>query len=143
MSVIQLTEKSELSQDGRIYEAFNFFHEKLKEPIKTLQDSELAINFAKLTSVILERLFFVNITSGELDNPYLIFESLNSKGQELTQADLVRNYIFTQLRPNEREEIYRSTWFPLQEKFMSNLKQEEASKQLTTALWFYLECCNK
>ena len=49
-------------------------------------------------------------TSEERDNAYLIFESLNNKGEELTQADLVRNYIFMKLPSENREEVYQKKW---------------------------------
>lgn len=80
----------------------------------------------------------VNITSDDKDNPYLIFESLNNKGQELTQADLVRNYIFMQLPPDRQEDLYREEWLPLQEQFKNNACQKGYVEQLTNAFWFHL-----
>jgi hypothetical protein len=80
----------------------------------------------------------VNITSDEQDNPYLIFESLNNKGQELTQADLVRNYIFMQLPKDEQEEIYQQQWQPLQQQFAAYGNKQEYSEEMTNAFWFYL-----
>lgn len=43
--------------------------------------------------LILERLSLVSITLNDDDDPYLVFESLNAKGMQLTAADLIRNYI--------------------------------------------------
>ena len=48
---------------------------------------------AALLTVLRERAVAVSITLSESDDPYLIFESLNHKGQPLTQADLVRNLV--------------------------------------------------
>jgi len=53
----------------------------------------------------------------ERDNPQLIFESLNSTGLELTQADLVRNYILMGLEKNEQETLYSDYWFPMEKNF--------------------------
>ncbi|MHC5599740.1 MAG: DUF262 domain-containing protein [Nostoc sp.] len=123
------------SQSGAIYEAYKFFDGKLKKPFA---DEDILLDFAKFKNIILERLVLVNITSDNNDNPYLIFESLNNKGEELTQADLVRNYIFMKLPSEERDEVYNSEWLPLQESFKSNMKQKEYADELTKAFWFYL-----
>jgi uncharacterized protein with ParB-like and HNH nuclease domain len=40
------------------------------------------------------------------DNPQLIFESMNSTGLELSQADLIRNYILMGLEPKLQTELY-------------------------------------
>ncbi|BBD54015.1 DUF262 domain-containing protein [Planktothrix agardhii] len=132
-------DKNEVKKEGegRINEAYKFFQKRLKEPIL---EEEIALDLAKFKTVILERLLLVNITSDEQDNPYLIFESLNYKGQELSQADLVRNYIFMRLPHERREEIYRNKWLPLQEEFKANMRQKEKeyADELTTAFWFYL-----
>lgn len=53
------------------------------------------------------------------DNPQLIFESLNSTGLELIQADLVRNYVLMGLEPAERERLYTAYWRPMEERFGS------------------------
>lgn len=45
----------------------------------------------------------------ERDNPQLIFESMNSTGKELTQADLIRNYILMGLEPNIQTKIYKNS----------------------------------
>lgn len=80
----------------------------------------------------------MNITTDDNDNPYLIFESLNNKGEALTQADLVRNYIFMKLPIEERDEIYNNQWLPLQEKFKKNANHKDYAGELTKAFWFYL-----
>ncbi|MFS0515043.1 DUF262 domain-containing protein [Nostoc sp. UIC 10607] len=127
--------RSKESQSGAIYEAYKFFDGKLKKPFA---DEDILLDFAKFKNIILERLVLVNITSDNNDNPYLIFESLNNKGEELTQADLVRNYIFMKLPSEERDEVYNSEWLPLQESFKLNMKQKEYADELTKAFWFYL-----
>ncbi|NBD25638.1 GmrSD restriction endonuclease domain-containing protein [Paenibacillus glycinis] len=51
------------------------------------------------------------------DNPQLIFESLNSTGLDLTQADLIRNYVLMKLEPKEQNEIYMDYWYPMEKNF--------------------------
>jgi uncharacterized protein with ParB-like and HNH nuclease domain len=129
------TKKEGQTKKGQIYESYKFFKKQLKKPNK---DEDFTLDIAKFKGVILERLILVNITSDDKDNPYLIFESLNYKGQELTQADLVRNYIFMQLPRERREEIYKNTWLPLQDKFKANMAPKQYAGELTTAFGFYL-----
>lgn len=51
------------------------------------------------------------------DNPQLIFESMNSTGLELSQADLIRNYILMSLEPKLQAELYQSYWRPMEKAF--------------------------
>jgi uncharacterized protein with ParB-like and HNH nuclease domain len=48
------------------------------------------------------------------DNPQLIFESLNSTGKELSQADLIRNYILMGLEPQLQTDLYEHYWRPME-----------------------------
>jgi uncharacterized protein with ParB-like and HNH nuclease domain len=134
-SIVTATKEKEMKKEGMIYQCYNFFKGKLKKPH---QEEGLALDLAKFKTVILERLILVNITSDEQDNPYLIFESLNYKGEELTQADLVRNYIFMKLPRQKREEIYQNKWLRLENQFKANVAPKEYASELTTAFWFYL-----
>lgn len=51
------------------------------------------------------------------DNPQLIFESMNSTGLELSQADLIRNYILMGLEPKLQTELYKNYWRPMEKGF--------------------------
>ena len=51
------------------------------------------------------------------DNPQLIFESMNSTGLELSQADLIRNYILMGLEPTLQTELYKTYWRPMERAF--------------------------
>lgn len=132
--IIQDKEK-EIKEKSRIYEAYNYFKKRLKKPDP---DENIEIDCVKFKTVVLESLILVNITSDDKDNPYLIFESLNNKGEELTQADLVRNYIFMRLPRDQQEKVYADMWLPLQEQFKINAKQNNYTEELTKALWYYL-----
>lgn len=51
------------------------------------------------------------------DNPQLIFESMNSTGKELSQADLIRNYILMGLEPILQTRLYEDYWRPIEVDF--------------------------
>jgi uncharacterized protein with ParB-like and HNH nuclease domain/alkylated DNA nucleotide flippase Atl1 len=68
----------------------------------------------QLERAIVSGLAVVAVSAGMGDNAYRIFESLNNTGLKLTQADLLRNYLFMRL-PKRGETVYQSRWLPLQE----------------------------
>ena len=51
------------------------------------------------------------------DNPQLIFESMNSTGKELSQADLIRNFILMGLEPVLQTRLYEQFWRPMEVDF--------------------------
>ncbi|MDJ0647318.1 MAG: DUF262 domain-containing protein [Xenococcaceae cyanobacterium MO_188.B19] len=59
----------------------------------------------------LSKLMFVEISlDRKKDDPQRIFESLNSTGLDLSQADLIRNYILMDLNRNDQNKIYQNYW---------------------------------
>jgi hypothetical protein len=58
----------------------------------------------------------VCLTRGQ-DDPQMIFESLNSTGLDLTQADLIRNFVLMRLDEEEQTELYANFWQPLELSF--------------------------
>src|SRR6185503_13905799 len=55
----------------------------------------------------------IKLKRGE-DNPQLIFESMNSTGKKLSQADLIRNYILMGLEPEVQTRLYENFWRPME-----------------------------
>lgn len=98
--------------------------------------SKIIENFAYFRSAItpenfetvqrgLSKLIFVDIAlDRQKDNPQRIFESLNSTGLELSQADLIRNYILMGLSRTNQEKIYKNYW----EVIEKNAKDEILNK---------------
>lgn len=66
----------------------------------------------------LAKLVVVDIAlSRDQDNPQLIFESMNSTGRELSQADLIRNFILMGLKPTLQTRLYEQFWRPMEVAF--------------------------
>jgi uncharacterized protein with ParB-like and HNH nuclease domain/predicted transport protein len=66
----------------------------------------------------LAKLIVVDISlNRDQDNPQLIFESMNSTGRELTQADLIRNFILMGLEPKQQTQLYQAYWRPMEVAF--------------------------
>ena len=55
--------------------------------------------------------------SRDQDNPQLIFESMNSTGRALSQADLIRNFILMGLDTPQQTRLYGDHWRPMEVAF--------------------------
>ncbi len=66
----------------------------------------------------LAKLIIVDVSlNRDQDNPQLIFESMNSTGRELSQADLIRNFILMGLEPVHQTKLYDDHWRPMEVAF--------------------------
>jgi len=89
----------EFTAFSKVIENFNYFKERITE-----ENFESVLNG-------LSKLMFVEISlDREKDAPQRIFESLNSTGLELSQADLIRNYILMGLNRRDQNKIYNNYW---------------------------------
>lgn len=102
-------------ESTRIKENFELFQEFLKK-IDDLDIIHKGIRKLKIVDVALDL---------KHDDPQLIFESLNSTGLKLSQADLIRNFLLMKLNPSQQEKIYKNYWHPVEKKFSSNLKNSK------------------
>ena len=92
----------------RVEENFRFFKDKLASV-----SSEITAVCKGLAKIII-----VDISlNRDQDNPQLIFESLNSTGRELSQADLIRNFILMGLEPQIQTKLYEQYWRPMEVDF--------------------------
>ena len=92
----------------RIVENFKFFTDRIKESKGEIE--AICRGLAKLVIVDIS-------LSRDHDNPQLIFESLNSTGRELSQADLIRNFILMGLEPQLQTRLYEQYWRPMEVDF--------------------------
>ncbi|MGC5629770.1 GmrSD restriction endonuclease domain-containing protein [Georgenia sp. Z1344] len=66
-----------------------------------------------IENAVLAGLSLVSVTAQQGDNVHRIFESLNNTGLQLTQADLLKNYLFMRLG-DSGDSVYQSVWLPLE-----------------------------
>lgn len=107
-----------IDSDHMLFEVYNFFRDKFA------QHKNIA-ELIEYRDALLARFLVVDIYLEKDDDPYLIFESLNGTGEPLTQADLVRNYLFMRLNPNDQvlqERYYNKFWYPMQQELQDNLE---------------------
>ncbi|GAA7531318.1 hypothetical protein JP0014_09330 [Helicobacter pylori] len=97
---------------------------KIVENFKLLEEW-ISKNTNQLETIFkgLDKLMIVEIALEKgKDDPQLIFESMNSKGIELTQTDLIRNYILMGLEPEKQKIFYKKYWRAMEEDFKQNKK---------------------
>lgn len=109
--LISLVEEKPMAEGtrSRLIENYNFFANKLTD--KEIQPAEVYESIGKLQ--------IVNITLDRaVDDAQAIFESLNSTGKELSESDLIRNYVLMGLEPSEQTYVYEHLWRPMEQLFI-------------------------
>ena len=90
----------------RILENFQFFTEKIAA-------ADLDVIYTGI-----QKLMIVDVRLQQgIDNPQMIFESMNSTGKALTQADLIRNFVLMGLPHEEQTNLYDEYWRPMETLF--------------------------
>lgn len=66
----------------------------------------------------LKKLVIVDVSlSRGKDDPQLVFETMNSTGKKLSQADLIRNFVLMDVLPSEQSALYERYWLPMEQRF--------------------------
>ncbi len=109
--LIDLVERKPIdaNQRSRILDNYSYFAGKIAD--KELSAAEIYESIGKLQ--------IVNITLDRaVDDAQSIFESLNSTGKELSESDLIRNYVLMGLEPSEQTYVYEHLWRPMEQLFI-------------------------
>lgn len=94
-----------VNEVSKIINNYNYFSCQIEK--MTLAPAEVYESIGKLQ--------IVNITlDRSVDNAQAIFESLNSTGKELSESDLIRNYVLMGLDNGEQTYVYEHLWRPLE-----------------------------
>lgn len=94
---------SEISEFSRVVENYKYFYENLTE------------DKIELANKGFQKLVFIEIAlEKSKDDPQKIFQSLNSTGLDLSQADLIRNYILMKLDYKAQLKIYEKYWIDIE-----------------------------
>lgn len=109
-------EELEDYQDRNIVKNYKFF----KEIISNYSNEEIEYLLAGLDKII-----YVDIAlEKDKDDPQKIFESLNSTGLDLSQGDLIRNYILMDLEREKQNLVYKNLWLPIENNCKISLGNE-------------------
>ena len=105
--LISLVESKPIADGTKSKLLYNYRYFVDKIAAKELLPAEIYESIGKLQ--------IVNITLDRtMDDAQAIFESLNSTGKELSESDLIRNYVLMGLEPTEQTYVYEHMWRPME-----------------------------
>ena len=91
-------------KESNVTRNYDFFYDKVIRSGLTIDELFETI----------KKLEVINIRLDVADDPQLIFESLNSTGLDLSEADKIRNYLLMSLSPTEQDYLYNRFWNPIE-----------------------------
>lgn len=82
-----------IDSDKLLFDAYQYFQKQINDFFKTETSGEIIASFLRTT--VGKLLKFIQITVVDELNAYTVFETLNSRGVDLTSTDLLKNYLFS------------------------------------------------
>lgn len=98
-----LNEKKLGDSDKLLWNAYNFFLEKISQHFNGIENGEQMANF--LNKQVAEKLKFIQIVVENELSAYTVFETLNYRGERLTVSDLLKNFLFSLATKTDLEHI--------------------------------------
>ncbi len=109
-TLIDLVDNKPITEgtSSRLLINYEFFRGKINSMVLTPVQIYESIGKLQIANITLDR---------NKDDPQAIFESLNSTGKELSESDLIRNYVLMGLEPEEQKQVYDYSWYPMEQLF--------------------------
>lgn len=76
-----------------LWECYQFFKGKVQGKFSTRKQGEQVASF--VSEIVTERLVFISVRVQDQLSAYTVFETLNARGLELTETDLLKNYLLS------------------------------------------------
>lgn len=105
--------KAAVNSSAKVTENYQFFRDQL-----SAVDPTVVFNGLKKLVIV-----DVSLTRGQ-DDPQMIFESLNSTGLDLSQSDLIRNFVLMRLDDELQIKFYEEYWRPMEHAFGARFSTE-------------------
>lgn len=106
-SFIELFESDNINSINNLSINYSYFYNRILKQEININDLYEAIKSLTIVEIELKL---------SEDNPQLIFDSLNSTGVSLTQADKIRNYIFIGKDDKKQKELYRNYYIHIEKR---------------------------
>lgn len=107
VSYKQLIDNNDNSSNSNVCRNYKIFKELLENSHYSAEQIYSALYKIELVTIKLEK-------DKKSENPQLIFESLNSTGLSLTQADLIRNYLLMNSEYEKQTVLYKNFWLKIE-----------------------------
>ena len=106
-------EFSDAEKKSKLYSAYDCFKKEIEASNIEVSKLYTAIFNLQVVQIILDN-----------EQPQQIFESLNSTGKDLTETELIRNYLLMDLDSDFQEILYKEYWLPM-ERLLKNSETVE------------------
>ena len=130
-TLINLVEGVDIKEpfSRRIIDNFRFFEDQIKKEGIDMPTLYTGIKKLLMVDISLDR---------NLDNPQRIFESMNSTGLDLSQADLIRNYVLMGRELKDQVKLYNDYWYPMEQSFGQEISNDKYSDLFNRFMRDYL-----
>lgn len=113
--------KRKLQPRPRMVEAYIYFSNSIEQFLAEDADVNVGVDdlIEALYQALRQDLQVVSIELESQDDPQLIFETLNARGEPLLASDLLRNYLFRRAEQNDEDQdaLYESFWADFESEF--------------------------
>ena len=123
-AIVELPEKRisfpELNRNnfGKVY---NYYKSNIKELLSENSEGTRLDNIKKIVNAILNQFVIVDVKLDANEDPYSVFESLNTTGMDLTNWDLIKNYILMKFKDQEYQKQMNDQYFYEIENVLDNI----------------------
>lgn len=124
VSYKQLIDNNDDSSNSNVCRNYKIFKELLENSHYSAEQIYSALYKIELVTIKLEK-------DKKSENPQRIFESLNSTGLSLTQADLIRNYLLMNSEYEKQTVLYKNFWLKIEIK-LTNKKISDFIRDFLT-----------
>jgi hypothetical protein len=118
------------SLEKNIEDAYNFFSRKIDEYLEANDQDEIELLESLTASVLNSTVILITLDS--IDDAYIIFETLNTRGMELSAADLLKNYLILTLDKDVQHSTVGDEW-----KDMVQRIEESGERSVDTYLYHF------
>lgn len=114
----RLIEKTQPITNNNVTVNYNYFYYDM---LSSMQDTEIKGLYDAIMKLMIVN---ISLNPHNGDDPQLIFESLNSTGLDLEEADKIRNYVLMKMSSTQQERIYKNYW----EKLENQVSKEDINR---------------
>lgn len=137
-ALVSIVDRKKIPGISRIAKAQRFFLKKISD-LNPEEYEHITTSLPRaIYSSLIKRLSTVYITVESQDNPFVIFESLNHPGLQLEEADLIRNFIFSNMDFDKQEKFDNDTWKPFEDRLPKDKERKPDGKKITLFYRHYI-----
>ncbi len=104
-----INERKLIYSDKLLWNAYEFYLKRIDDLKSKLNTGQKLASFLK--NIVGKHLLFIQITVEDELNAYTVFETLNSRGVELTSTDLLKNYLFSLVAKSRNDlNLVKNQW---------------------------------